>query len=80
VLVSSGVYRRIRHPLYASLLCFAWGVVLKAPSPASAFLGGAVTILLDLTAGAEEQESRAKFGPACEGYAGRTRRFIPFLF
>jgi len=80
VLVASGVYRRIRHPLYASLLCFAWGVVLKDPSLASASLGGVVSILLYLTARAEEQESRVKFGPAYQEYAARTKRFIPFLF
>ena len=80
VLVSSGIYRRIRHPLYASLLCFAWGVVFKDPSPASASLGGAVSILLYLTARAEEQESRMKFGAVYEEYAARTKRFIPFLF
>jgi protein-S-isoprenylcysteine O-methyltransferase Ste14 len=80
VLVSSGVYRRIRHPLYASLLCFAWGVVLKEPSLAGVSLGGLVSILLDLTARAEERESRLKFGPAYEEYAARTKRFIPFLY
>lgn len=80
VLVSRGVYRRIRHPLYASLLCFAWGVALKNPTAASVLLGVLVSICLYLTARAEERESRVKFGEAYEAYAARTRMFIPFLF
>jgi protein-S-isoprenylcysteine O-methyltransferase Ste14 len=80
LLVSSGVYRHIRHPLYASLMCFAWGVVLKHPSALSALLGAAVSVLLYLTARAEEQDSRVKFGAAYEAYAAQTKMFIPFLF
>src|SRR3990172_9224736 len=32
VLVRSGAYRYIRHPLYASLVYFGWGVFFKHPS------------------------------------------------
>ena len=80
LLVSSGLYRRIRHPLYASLLCFAWGVVLKNPTPTSALIGLGVSGALYLAARAEERESRLKFGPAYEAYVERTRMFIPFVF
>jgi protein-S-isoprenylcysteine O-methyltransferase Ste14 len=80
LLVSSGIYRRIRHPLYASLLCFAWGVVLKNPTMASALLGLGVSGTLYLAARTEERESRLKFGPAYEAYIERTRMFIPFVF
>src|SRR5512140_81162 len=31
-LVTSGIYRFIRHPLYASLLYLAWGIFFKSPS------------------------------------------------
>jgi protein-S-isoprenylcysteine O-methyltransferase Ste14 len=79
LLVSSGVYRRIRHPLYASLLYFAWGVVLKHPSAQSALLGAAVSVFLYLTARAEEQDSRVKFGAEYEAYTAQTKMFIPFL-
>ena len=79
LLVSSGVYSRIRHPLYASLLCFAWGVVLKHPSAQNALLGAAVSVFLYLTARAEEQDSRVKFGAAYEAYTAQTKMFIPFL-
>ena len=31
-LVTKGIYRFIRHPLYASLLYLAWGIFFKSPS------------------------------------------------
>jgi len=32
-LVTSGVYKYIRHPLYSSLLLLTWGMFFKLPSP-----------------------------------------------
>jgi protein-S-isoprenylcysteine O-methyltransferase Ste14 len=80
VLVTSGMYRFIRHPLYASLLYLGWGILLKRLTPISATLAAAVTLFLYLTARAEEKENVDKFGAAYVEYMARTRRFIPFLF
>jgi len=80
-LVTVGVYRWIRHPLYASLLALAWCAYLK--NPLSVF-GIALTLaacgFLLATAVAEERENRVRFGAAYAEYSKRTRRFIPFLF
>ena len=55
-LVTSGIYKYIRHPLYSSLLLLAWGIFFKLPS----WLGGALVIVatgfLILTAKADEAE------------------------
>lgn len=80
VLVTSGAYRWIRHPLYASCLLAAWGAFCKGPSWVSAGLAAAATLLFGATARAEERENVGKFGTAYVEYARRTRRFIPFVY
>jgi protein-S-isoprenylcysteine O-methyltransferase Ste14 len=79
-LVTTGIYRFIRHPLYASLLYLGWGVFLKDVSIASVFLVVVVTFSVTLTALVEERENREKFGEAYTEYMRRTSRFIPYLF
>jgi len=79
-LVRVGVYRLIRHPMYASLLYLAWGVYLKRPAswPGIA-LALAASIGLWLTARADEEECRRTFGSEYVEYMRHTRRFIPYL-
>jgi protein-S-isoprenylcysteine O-methyltransferase Ste14 len=79
VLVETGIYRHIRHPMYASLLFLAWGALLKSVSPAALVLAGVATVALVATARAEEAENVARFGDAYREYMTRTRRFVPFL-
>jgi protein-S-isoprenylcysteine O-methyltransferase Ste14 len=80
VLVTTGVYRYLRHPLYASLLYGALGVFLKRPSVAGGALALATGIFTFLTARVEEREMLSKFGPAYAAYMKRTARFVPFVF
>jgi len=79
-LVTTGVYRYIRHPLYSSLLLLAWGIFFKRPGWRGAALAAAATALLYVTARADERECVAFFGPPYEAYMRTTRRFVPFLF
>ncbi len=79
-LVTTGVYRHVRHPMYASLLWLTWGVFLKRPSAAALGLALAATACLWLTSRAEEAEDVAFFGDAYLDYMRRTRRFVPFVF
>ena len=78
-LVTTGIYRYIRHPMYASLLFLAWGVLLKSISIGTVVLAGIATIALMATAKAEEAEDRVRFGQAYGEYMKRTHRFVPFL-
>ena len=55
-LVTSGIYGRIRHPFYSSLLFLAWGICLKHVFWGSLLLAAATTILLVITARKEEAE------------------------
>jgi protein-S-isoprenylcysteine O-methyltransferase Ste14 len=79
VLVTEGVYRYIRHPLYCSQLLLAWGIFLKAPSWPGAALVAAATLSLWLTARFEETENLGYFGPDYREYMGHSWRFIPFV-
>ena len=79
-LVTNGPYRYIRHPLYASLLCFALGVFMKQIGLKSILLLILVSLALYLTAQFEERENRHNFGEGYAEYMQLTRRFIPFLF
>lgn len=78
-LVTTGIYRYIRHPMYASLLFLAWGAVLKSVAVGPLLLGAAATVALFATAKAEEAENVVRFGEEYRDYMARTRRFVPFL-
>jgi protein-S-isoprenylcysteine O-methyltransferase Ste14 len=79
-LVTDGIYRYIRHPLYSSLLFLTWGIFFKALTWPGLFLTLAATLLLAATAKADEAECLRFFGPAYRAYIGRTKRFVPFVW
>jgi len=79
VQISHGVYGRIRHPIYAGLVCAAVGWSLVTASLVALALSGVLAVVLDLKARREEEWLRERFAdyPA---YAARTKRFIPRLY
>lgn len=79
-LVTTGAYRYIRHPMYASLLFLAWGAFLKDISPASVVLVAGATAALFLTALRDEEECRQYFGAVYVDYMKTSKRFVPFVF
>lgn len=79
-LVSEGIYRRVRHPLYGSLLFLAWGIFFKHPGWLQGCLAVAASIFLVAAAKAEEGENLSYFGEAYSDYMQRTKRFIPFVY
>lgn len=78
-LVTSGIYRYIRHPLYGSLLYLAWGAFLKDISFVSALLVLIASVGLLGTMLAEEQECLQVFGEEYRSYMKHTKRVVPFL-
>ena len=78
-LVTTGIFRYIRHPMYSSLLFLAWGALLKSITIGTLILAGVATLALVATAKAEEAENLARFGMEYQNYMRRTRRFVPFL-
>ena len=79
-LVTTGVYRYIRHPLYSSLLFLTWGVFFKQPSWIGISLALITTFFLTMTAKIEEAENISFFGAAYQSYMKQTKMFIPFFF
>ncbi len=79
-LVTTGIYRFIRHPLYSSLLCLAWGIFFKLPSLMGFALALTASGFLYRTAIADERECIHFFGEEYSTYMTKTKRFIPFIF
>ncbi len=79
-LVTNGIYRFIRHPLYASLVYLAWGLFLKSPSLLGTCLAVVSTVFLYATARADEVECLVKFGGDYAEYMNKTKMFIPFVY
>ncbi|KPK01120.1 MAG: hypothetical protein AMS20_14230 [Gemmatimonas sp. SG8_28] len=79
VIVETGIYRFIRHPLYASLLLFVWGAFLKGLDVTSGALALPATAAFALTARYEERFNLARFGSRYAAYMRRTKMFVPFI-
>ena len=79
-LITSGIYRYIRHPLYASLLWFGLGAFLKELSILGGLLIVVLIVAVFLTARIEERHNLDRFGEEYREYSRRTKRFIPYLF
>jgi protein-S-isoprenylcysteine O-methyltransferase Ste14 len=79
-LVTSGIFRYIRHPLYSSLLFLTWGIYFKQPSPILTMIAILSSALLIVTSVRDEIECIAFFGDIYSEYKSRTKRFIPYIF
>ena len=79
-LITSGIYRYIRHPLYLSLLLLGTGAMMKDPGLIQCLIGGINAIAVYLTARAEEGEMIQRFGDQYMQYKRKSKMFIPFIF
>jgi protein-S-isoprenylcysteine O-methyltransferase Ste14 len=79
MLVKSGIYKYIRHPLYLSIFLLGTGVALKNPSIIQLILGTINLVAVFITARIEENEMIAKFGDEYRLYMTETKMFIPFI-
>jgi protein-S-isoprenylcysteine O-methyltransferase Ste14 len=79
VIVKSGIYGYIRHPLYLSLFMLGTGIILKDPGAFQIILGIVNLISLLVTALIEEAEMLSKFGDQYRVYMNETKMFIPFF-
>ncbi|NCB84584.1 MAG: hypothetical protein EOM44_08865 [Bacteroidia bacterium] len=61
-LFDPGVSRYIRHPLYASLICFSWDILLKQVTPTLLIIKLFCTLMYYLTSLYDEKECIAYFG------------------
>jgi len=79
-LVTSGIFRFIRHPMYAALLLLAWGGLLKSLTVLGLLAALTASIALLMASLVEERENLIFFGDEYRAYMRRSKRFIPFLF
>jgi protein-S-isoprenylcysteine O-methyltransferase Ste14 len=77
-LVTDGVYRTLRHPMYAALLLYALGQALVVPNwVAGPSYAVAMALLFALRLGPEERLMRDQFGSAYDDYRRRSKRLVP---
>lgn len=80
-LVTNGIYRRVRHPMYLALLLYSSGQALVLPN----WVAGpsylvAFALLFVLRVGPEERLMVEEFGTDYEAYIARTKRLIPRIW
>ena len=80
VLVKSGIYKYIRHPLYCSLFLLGTGVMLKDLGLIQLIFGSVNLLAVYFTARIEEKEMTSKFGTQYKEYMNETKMFIPYIF
>ncbi len=80
VLVTGGIYRYIRHPMYSSLLLLNWGAFFKHLSCPGLAIATVTTGFVVVAGFIEERENLGFFGPAYRKYQKTTKMFLPFLF
>jgi len=78
-LVTTGIYKYVRHPMYASLLFLGWGMFMKDINLYTIILILIISIALFITCIVEEKEMVARFGDEYRDYMKKTRRWIPWL-
>ena len=80
-LVTRGLYRFVRHPMYSSLLLYSLGHAAALPNwVAGPPLLVSFVLLFLLRVGPEERLMLEEFGPEYEAYRARTKRLVPGLW
>jgi len=77
--VSTGIYSRIRHPIYAGWILGTLGLELVARSSLGIGVAVALFVFYDFRTREEERWLVAKY-PAYQAYVTTVNRFIPFVY
>jgi protein-S-isoprenylcysteine O-methyltransferase Ste14 len=76
-LITHGVYRRVRHPMYTALLLYSVGQALVLPNYVAGLSSGvAMALLVALRIGPEERMMLDEFGKDYQEYMAETRRLV----
>ncbi len=79
-LVTEGVYKTIRHPMYTAIFCYVIAQALLLPNWIAGPAGlVAFTTMYFLRVNREEKMMASKFGADYASYCQRTKRVIPFI-
>ena len=79
VLVQSGAYALVRHPMYSGLLAMSFGWALWVQSGCTLAYAVLLFVFLDLKSRREERWLAERF-PTYPDYRRRVRRFVPFVY
>lgn len=79
LLVTSGPYGWIRHPMYSALLLGALALALTADTGAAWLAWWALLLVLGYKAGLEERWMLAQH-PGYAHYQEQTQRFVPWIY
>lgn len=80
-LVTGGVYRLVRHPMYSSFFLLGLAQFLLLPNWLAGLAGLIGTgVLYGFRVGREEQMMRSRFDAEYGAYQARTKRIIPWLY
>ncbi len=79
-LVTSGIYRVIRHPSYLGLLLTVFGWCLAFRSGVGLLLGALLVPPLVARMNSEERLLKSEFGADYDNYRSRTSRLIPGIY
>jgi protein-S-isoprenylcysteine O-methyltransferase Ste14 len=80
-LITTGVYRHVRHPMYSAFFLWAVAQALLLPNVVAGLAGlvGFGTLFV-FRLPREERMMEERFGEAYRAYADRTKRIIPEIF
>ena len=77
-LITQGVYRGVRHPMYSALALYSVGQALVIPNWVAGLSNlVAFAVLIALRVGAEERMMAQQFGNEYAAYTARTKRLVP---
>ena len=79
VLIETGIFKYVRHPMYSSLLFLAWGLLLRNIEVALLIVALIATCSGIFAALMEEKENMAYFGERYRHYTLKTKMFIPYV-
>ena len=80
-LITRGVYRHIRHPMYSAFLLHSGGQALLLPNwVAGLSYAVAFALLFAFRVGPEERMMLEEFGKDYEAYSARAKRLVPGLW
>lgn len=78
-LVTEGVFKYMRHPIYTGILLVAFGYAIYAQDFNKLLASLVMLVFFEMKAGYEERKLRAVY-PGYEAYSLRTGKFLPYFF